>query len=212
MNKELEKIRQNSKVIMGDYPEDHDKLLKQLISAQDDLRAAQAEKDSATDLNEFDAAVDKVSRAEMRVDFIRAAIRKLNSQPRMEEAEYIEAVEACERLMNEAVAKYRTQALAIMEDLQKIRADFEAKAEEINDTLIALDDAANVLQSKSYDTGSTISDDWRTHAIRFEAYKAFQMATSCDEEARRKNPAVAHDSVLSAAWFAVTKAFPRKAF
>lgn len=211
MNKELEKIRKNNATIMGDYPEKKEKLTAQYFAAKDDLERAIAAKKSANDLNEFDAAVENIKRAEARLDFIISAIGKLDAQPRMNEEDYYNAVATCERLMSDLVSKSRSETLDLMIKLKQIQDEYKAGAEEINETLEALDKAANVLQSK-YLIGSTRSDSWKEHAIRFSPDKAARLFTECDPEYRIEKPHIQRDSIFAAAWEAVRKAFPHRAF
>ena len=210
MIKELEKIKKDSANILGNYPEEHEKLVAQYMTAREDLMKAIAAKDNASDLSEFDNATEKVKEAGTRVDFVCTAIEKLEAKPRMDEADYQKAVAACEKIMSESVNKYRARTIEAMETLKQIQDEYKAEAAEVNETLMALDNAANVIQSKFVPT--SYSDCWERHAKRFYPDEVKRMATSCDEEDRIDNPHYQHDSILCAAWSAVTRAFPHKSF
>ena len=224
MNKELEKIKAQSAVIMGDYPQKHEELVKQLAAARAELKQAQAVLEGVEDLESYDSATEAVKRAELRVKFAAQALDKLESAPRMSEEEYSKAVQICQQLMDNAIANYREKAPAIIDQLKALQDNYLQAAADITGTLKALDNAANILQVKYpyavqqyWQDGNIVSvptgkspTEWEKHAVRFYPSDAFRMATSCEKDP--KEPHKQWDSVLAAAWNAVEKAYPRTTY
>ena len=222
MNKDLEKIRNHSREILGDYPEKKAALVKDLREAEAYLNSAKATLDAAEDLESYDNAAEEVKRAEMAVKFSRNAIDKLDAAPRMGEADYMGAITTCKSIMDKATSAYREKAAALMDQLKTLTDDYRQIAEDTNYTLIMLDEAANVLQSKypykiykrqgEPDQKVLNKSAWQDYALRYEPSTACRMATSCTEAARATHPTHMHDSLLIAAWRAVGQAYPRKSF
>ena len=218
--KVLESIKKQSKTILGDYPEKRAALVQKITKAENELDLAEEMLEAAEDLKQYDAATEKVKRAELEVKFARNALTKLDQQPRMDEADYNKAVESCRKIMDVAVASYRKEAVALMDKLKALTDDYKQTAEEVNQTLEELDRAANVLQSKypcdehkmqgAPSTFTPNRNAWKTHALRYDAGTVCDMATCCEPDP--KNPHFQHDSILAHAWRAVSIAYPRQSY
>ena len=222
MDKELEKIRKRSTEILGDYPEKRAELVARLAEAEKTETVAKNALESSVDLDSYDKAMEVVKRAELGKKFVNDALRKLDEHPRMDADEYQKAVNTCKKIMDNAVDTYRTKAADLMDQLKKLRDDYLQTAEDTNNTLMQLDAAANVLQTRhpykaAHFTGRpdvALRDKkaWIAHAVRYDAYTAGRLATTCSEDDKEEGPYIDHDSLLVAAWYAVEKGYPRKSY
>ena len=220
MKKELEQIQKHSKEILGDYPEKREELITRLAENDEKITQAKAAVEAAEDLKGYDKATEVLKRAELERKFTRNALEKLDAAPRMAEDEYFQALNTCKNIMDAAAVTYRSEAAGLMAQLKAIRDAYQETAAEVNSTLEALDAAANVLQSKypckvtTYTNGPERSKRdpgaWRQYALRYDAATAATLATECDPE--YKDKVTTHDSVLTAAWGAIERAFPRKIY
>ncbi len=205
MNKELEKIQKRSTAIMGDYPERKAALVTEMKDAEAELKNAKAEQEAAEDLAAYDEAQEKIKRAELGVKFARNAIKKLDGAPRMDEAEYLKAVNVCKTIMEKAVLEYRQKAAALMDQLRIATDQYMEIAADTNVTLEKLDAAANILQVKYPNSVFAPGVDlWKDYALRYDIDTMQRMATEAPPE-ERGNLCVSHDSVLAAAWSAMIK-------
>ena len=140
----------------------------------------------------------------------------------MGEADYMRSLNTCKNIMEKATEEYRTKAAAIMDQLRDLHETYLQTAQEINSTLIDLDAAANILQSKytyrekqRQNAPSIIIPDrsaWLDYALRYDSSTACTMATQCTLEERGDQCLKVHDSVLCAAWGAVERGYPRRIF
>ena len=211
MLKDLERIQAKAVEIMGDYPAKQAELRERIRAAEEELRAAKAELEAAEDLAEYDRAREKVERAELALRFAKNALEKLQSAPRMKEADYMKALTTCRDIMEKAAGSYREKATALMDQLKALTDEYKQTAADTNSTLKKLDEAANILQSKyGRDQKSlTYRENWQKYALRYDNGKPCAMVT----EIKNANPAFKnHDSVLCAAWLAMNKAYPRTIF
>ena len=222
MLKELEKIHKLSQNIYKDYSGKRANLEAQLKEALEDLRTAKAEQDAADDLTRYDASAEAVERAERRIKFTETALKKLDGAPRMTEREYMVTVGTCQGIVAGATEEYRKKVLDLMEALKDAQDKYKGIVSDVNETLIELDQSANVLQAKHKNRTDQYSDgeggyygisrpdprEWERHAVRFTPADATRMGTEC----RGDEPYKQHDSVLSAAWTAVYKGFPHRNF
>lgn len=221
MNKDLEKIQKTSAVIMGDYPQQRVTLLHQIQLAQDELAKARSEQEQAEDMDSYSKAVEAAKQAERWVNFAQNALKKLDAAPRMDEADYMKALNTCRNIMESAAAEYREKAVALMDQLRALQEGYLQTAKDTNDTLIKLDEAANILQSKypcreieRQGASSAFVPDsnaWKRYALRYDNGTPCRLATQSTPE-ERDRPHMVHDSVLVSAWQAVSKGFPHKVF
>lgn len=222
MDKTLEKIRKRSGELLGDYPAQREELVKKLQEAEATRSRAHAALIAADDLESYDNATEALNRAELAVRFAKGAVDKLDAAPRMKEEEYRKAINACAGIMSQAVDTYRVKAKALMDQLKALTDEYTQTAEEVNGTLVKLDEAANVLQSKypykihkfqgMPDRKELDKRAWLDHALRYEGYTACTLATTCAPEEIAEHPHKTQDSVLTAAWQAVQRGYPHRSF
>lgn len=212
MQKELEKIQARAAEILGDYPAKRAELRQRIREAEEELTAARAEMEAAEDLGQYDRAGEKVNRAELQLKFANNTLEKLESAPRMKEQDYMKALITCRDLMEKAAGAYREKATALMDQLHDLTEEYKQIAKDTNNTLIKLDEAANVLQSKygRESKGFTHKANWLRYALRYDNGKPCAMVTETQPQGSLKNKN--HDSVLCAAWLAVGKAYPKEIF
>jgi len=222
MNKELVKIQEASEIIMKAYPDKRSSFAADVQKAEADLQKAKDRLEAVEDINEYDSATEEVKRAELVVKFAKTALEKLDSAPRMAESEYNSAVKTCTSIMDKAAAEYRKKTVALMEQLKAVKDEYMAIAKDVNNTLVALDNAANVLQSrypfreyKYVNAPSKFEKDpnaWREHAVRYDNGLPCSLATVA------KDPVLTgldkfskwgpiYDKVLENAWRVVDHAY-----
>lgn len=222
MNKDLEKIQKRSTEILGDYPAQRAELVKRLAEAEENAKQAKAALDAAEDLESYDRAAEVLKRAELATKFARNALEKLDAAPRMDEAEYMKALNTCKGIMDKAASTYRVKAAALMDQLKALTDEYRETAEETNSTLVKLDEAANILQSKypykvrryqgMPDRKELDKSAWLEYALRYEGYTACRLATDCTAEEKAEHPHHTQDSILVAAWQAVHNGYPHRIF
>lgn len=212
MLKDLEKIQARAAGILGDNPEKLAELRRAVKASEETLQAARAEQEAAEDLAGYDKAAERVRQAELRLKFSKATLDKLENAPRMTEADYMKALNTCRGIMERAAEAYREEAAALMDQLKKITDEYKQTAKDTNATLIKLDEAANILQSKygREQKDLTHLENWQKYALRYDNGKPCAMATETKKEGYP--PYKNHDSVLCAAWLAMGKAYPRTIF
>ena len=218
MLKELEQIRKRSAAIMGDTPQKRAEIIKQITEGKAELKAAREAQEAADDMDSYDAAVDTVKRAELKVKFAEKALNKLDGAPRMSEKEYMATLGTCSRIVEKAASDYIKAAEAAMDQLKAAHDAYISTGEDVNQILIELDQAANVLQTKFKNRTVTyigVGDvekpdpyEWERHALRF--YNADLAGRVTQNKAG--DPNKPWDSVLCAAWHAVRKAYPRRTY
>ena len=220
--KELSKIKKKIQAISGDYPQKKEKLLSERETAMRDIREAKASIEDAETMEEYDKAVESLSRAELSLSFINKGLDKIESSPRMSEREYTSAVSTCKAVMDDATKEYRSKTEYYMAQMKALKDKYLETVNEVNETLIALDEASNVLQSRypykihSYegleDRVVPDKDAWREYAVRYTPLQVHAMATGCTEEERGECGWKTHDSVLVNAWTSLDKAYPRQIY
>lgn len=223
MNKELVKIQEASEKIMKAYPDKRSSFAADVQKAKSDLQKAKDRLEAAEDINEYDNAAAEVHRAELAVKFSNSALEKLDVAPRMEEHDYQNAIDTCKKIMDQAVQEYRKKAAALMEQLKTIRGEYLRTADDVNDTLVKLDNAANVLQSKYpykeykyVNAPSEFKKDpnaWREFAVRYDNGLPYHLATAADKDhplrgiEKFSHWGPVYDQVLDNAWRAVSRAY-----
>ena len=215
----LEKIQKRSSDILRDFPKKRAELVKRLEDAEESCRQAKAALEAAENLESYDSAAEVLRRSETAVKFAKNGLSKLDAAPRMDESEYAEAVNICRGIMDAAVSSYREKAAALMDQLKAVKDEYTNTAEEINRTLVNLDDAANILQNKyqykirryhGIPDGEELDNrEWLKYALRYNKNTTYSLATDCTEEERGDAPYKRHDSVLNAAWSVIDAAYPR---
>ena len=222
MNKQLEKIQKRCHDIYKDFPKKLETLKAQLTEARNELTEARAAQDAAEDLTGYDLATDVLKRAEKKVHFAERELNKLTGAARMPEGEYLQAVGTCQGIVASATEEYRKKAFALMEQLKAAQDQYKDTVADVNNTLIKLDQAANILQTKHknrtdqysdgeggfYDISRPDPSEWERHAVRFTPADAVRLGTDSKSEDGLKP----HDSVLTAAWAAIYKGFPHHIF
>lgn len=212
MLKDLERIQTKAAEILGDYPEKRANLLQAVRNAEETLQTAKAEQEAAEDLAQYDKAAERAKRAELALHFAKATLEKLENAPRMEEADYMKALTTCRDTMEKAAKAYREKATALMDQLKALTDEYKQTAKDTNETLIKLDKAANVLQSKygREKKGIAVKENWLRYALRYDNGKPCAMATLTEPQGTLINRN--HDSILCAAWLAMDKAYPKEIF
>lgn len=222
MLKELSRIQNTSCELMKGFPAKLEERKIELRAAEEKLEQAKDRLEAAENIEEYDRASAEVKRAELVVKFAKTALEKLESAPRMDESEYNSAVETCTGIMDKAVAEYRKKTTALMEQLKAVKDEYMAISKDVNNTLVTLDNAANVLQSrypcreyKYVGMPSEYKKDptaWREHAVRYDNGLPCSLATVA------KDPVLTgldkfskwgpiYDKVLENAWLVIDRAY-----
>ena len=178
MNKEIKKVADVAAALEKENPETRAQYLKGVADAQKAQEAAAKAKEEAESEAAFNKACDDESHARDKEAFFRRQLDRLDFTPRMNEADYNKHVDAVKAAVEKAAADFRRTAEKAIDDLVAARAEYLAITKEADEALIALDVAANVLQSKyRYKTitftGDTTAqyvedrNEWTRHAIRY---------------------------------------------
>lgn len=208
---DLNAIRSRIDAVLGDYPRRKAEYTKQIEEARAELEAAKAARDAAEDLTAYDKANGDVKRAELKERFAQDAIRRLDAAPRMGEAEYNSIVNSCSRIIDEAAAEYKTKVSALMDQIKEAKVSYLSKAAAVNQTLVDLDAAANVIQTKyteridqysdgkggTYEINRPDPDEWKRHVVRYNPSEVYRLATTSEDH-----------EILAAAWYAISRAYP----
>ena len=184
-------------------------LLDKITAAQKAQEKAKEAKETATTEQAFDKACDEERHAKDKENFYRRQIELLDYTPRMDEGEYDRHVKAVSSTIAEAAADFREVAENAMNAIIKAKAEYMAKAQAADEALIALDKAANVLQTRhryqirrfSGDVPDQKIEDrneWLRHATRFnQDGKAYNLAIHEADGINQK---------VNAAWLAADRA------
>lgn len=178
MNKEIKKVADVAAELAKTNPETRAQYLRGIEDAQAAQKAAAQAKEDAETEAAFNKACDDESHARDKEAFFRRQLDRLDFTPRMEEAEYYKHVDTVKATVEKAAADFRRIAEKAIDDLVAAKAEYLAITKEADEALIALDAAANVLQSKfrfktitfTGDTpAQTVEDrsEWTRHAIRY---------------------------------------------
>lgn len=219
MNKEIRNALDAAAAITRTAPDTQEQYMTGLEAAQDAQRAAAQAKEDATTEADFYKACEAEARARDKVAFYQRRLDAMRYTPRMDEAEYQHHTNAIQAAVESAAAEFRRTAEKAMDAILAARAAYLDTVTDADRALIALDDAANVLQSKyryhidTYANGDDgpievrreDRDEWRRYAVRFKNGKAFALA--CGDPIR-KDPSDPYDRKLCAAWNAVDKIKP----
>lgn len=218
MEKTLMEIRDRAAVVREEYSGKE-------ADAREALRAAEAEKREAQRASEetlteadFEEAEARIRDAERKAAFQTRLLEHLKYSPRMDEAEYDQAVETCRKFAEEARDKFRKAAQEHLSKLKSEREEYDAVICAINDTLKELDAGANVLQSRykkrvvrRQNMDPVSVDDpyeWKRHALRINGPSYFFGAKDPER------PWTQFNSVYLTAWNATIsgQAYPEHIF
>ena len=188
MNKELKKViikkvMDVAAELIKAQPENRAQYLKGIADAQAAQKAAAQAKEDAETEAAFNKACDDESHARDKEAFFKRQLERLDYTPRMEEATYYKHVDAVKATVEKAAADFRRVAEKAIDDIAAAKAAYIEITNDADAALIALDEAANVLQSKyrykeHYVTGeggkgrvlagkTEDRNEWTFHAIRY---------------------------------------------
>ena len=178
LGNDLDKIQAAADKIRAAVPETRQSYVEGIEKAQEAYKKAEKAKEEAQTEEDFDKACNDESHARDKEAFFKRQLERLDFTPRMEEATYYKHVDAVKATVEKAAADFRRVAEKAIEDIVAARAEYLAITKEADEALIALDVAANVLQSKyRYKTitftgdtpAQTVEDrnEWTRHAIRY---------------------------------------------
>lgn len=183
MDKEIKKVSDIAAELKKINPETRAQYLKGIADAQTAQEAAARAKEEAETEPAFNKACDDESHARDKEAFFRRQLERLDFTPRMEEADYCRYVDTVKAAVEKAAAGFRRAAEKAIDELVEARAAYIETVNDADAALTALDEAANVLQSKYrykeyYVTGeggkgSVLAgrtedrNEWTFHAIRY---------------------------------------------
>ena len=178
MNGSIKKAMETAAQIKADHPDDRGEYLEGIEQAKALREAAAAAKEQARTEAELDDACDAENRARDREKFFRRQLDRLDYTPRMDEAEYYKLVEGVEAEVESAAAVFRAKASKAIAEIIAAKEAYLEVTTNADAALIALDVAANVLQSKyRYKTITFTGDapaqnvedpaEWTRHVIRY---------------------------------------------
>lgn len=201
----LETVREATIKTMADYPEKREQLRRDLADAIEEEKKRAAEIENAEDLESYTNAVEAARKASTKRQFIQRELDRIDNLMRMSESEYNNLVRICSEVIEEAARQYRSETERLMEEMRIVKEQYQQKATAVNDALVELDQAANVLQVKY----ANERRGWKDHAVRYDGGRIVELATKPVE---KKAPHEQWDSVLTAAWNAVRKGFPHHTY
>ena len=213
MDPGLQKVMDLAAGIQQTDPEKLEGIQKGLAQARAAQEAAAQAKEEAETEAEFDKACDDAIRAREKEEFFLRLLEKYRYTPRMDEAEYFEAVDTVKAVVNEAVEAFRDTAGKAMAELINARENLLAIQKDADHALRTLNRAANVLQVKyRYQERETIAgetvliedpNEWTKHTPKYDQGEAVRKALT-DPDA--KNPVSdPYDKVICAAWSAAER-------
>lgn len=178
MNKDIKKVLDAAAALKRENPETRAQYSRGIADAQAAQKAAAQAKEDAETEAAFDKACDDESHARDKEAFFRRQLDRLDYTPRMNEAAYYAHVDAVKDAVEKAAADFRRAAEKAIDDIAAAKAAYIEITKEADAALIALDTAANVLQSKyRYRTVTFTGDipaqyvedqnEWTRHAIRY---------------------------------------------
>lgn len=209
--KTLDEIWERLDAVLGDIPSKRGELMDQKETAQKERERALNRLETADNIGDYEKAAEDLQRAETSLKLIRKARRKLDEKPRMSETEYMDLLNDCRALINNAVMEYQQKIKFYMDQIKAQKYHYMGVMDDINMVLISLDDAANILQTKhphkAYDDDekSNTKKAWESYAVRVEPSDAAVLAMKCEDSGE-------YDSIMTAAWTAVSNAYPRHTF
>lgn len=148
MDPVLRRIMDKAEELKQAEPENRNEFLRGIEQAQAAQVEAIRKKETASTLDEFNKACDDESRARDKEAFFRRLLDKLDSNPRMDEAEYYEAREDVDRVVREVAAEFVKIARRCIPELVEARKKYIQIQKDADRVLSALDASANVLQTK----------------------------------------------------------------
>lgn len=185
--KTLSAIQKRCEQITSEDAEKLSGMEAELEAAKVNNEAAQVAIDKAADIETYNKALDALLKSKREIEFTEKAIDEFYAIPRMDEADYNNAVNDCKKIVADAVAEYRITVSKLLDQLVSVQDEYMHIAASTNDTLIKLDSAARVLQNKyKYKVCSYINEPdvivpdreiWKDYAVRFNPDVACRLAT-----------------------------------
>lgn len=183
----IEKVFEVAAALSEETPEGRARYLEGIASAQEEQKRAAIAKDEAESEADFDKACNDEARARDKERFFRKQLEKISFQPRMSESEYYGYIDTIKAAVSEAAEAFREESEKAIESIIEAKAAYLTTISEADAALVALDNAANVLQSKHrYKTITYTGDaparlvadpeEWRRHALRYGNGKAYELA------------------------------------
>ncbi len=198
-NSELMKVYDLIAEIKED-PEVINELRQNLAQAVEAGRIAAKAKEEAEAEADFDKACDDAVRAREKEAFYRRIIEEKQFTPRLDDDRYFETVDSVKTVVRDAADAFRAVAEKAMAQIVQAKADYWQTVIEADMTLNALNDAANVLQSKYKDQA-----DWRRNAFRFyDGWRTLGVNLAIMDFFEDRPPE--YNDTLAAAWRAAERA------
>lgn len=216
MNPEFKTILDVAARISSEAPAKRDELLRGIEQAQRDQIQAASAKEAAKTNEQFYKACDFESHAKEREAFLKRQLDDLQYTPRMDESDYNAAVSKVDSVVLSAAESFREIASSAMRSIVQARSEYMKTLRDADKTLISLDAAANVLQSKyryqvlKYTDGSEDRredpSEWKRHITRYKDGKGLMYAVR-DPKKERPSAWVAYvtDEYLAEAWRAAER-------
>ena len=177
MNKEFKKILDAAAAIDQAQPELRAQYVKGLEAAQEAQKIAAQAKEEAETEEAFDKACNDERNAIDKAAFFERRIASLDFTPRMDEAEYDKYVGTVKTTVEKAAAAFCEVAEKAIDELAEAKAAYMSVVTDADKVLVALDDAANVLQSRYRyrevrRAGWPVEkiedrNEWRLHALNY---------------------------------------------
>lgn len=216
MNPEFKKILDAAAGISSETPEKQQEYLQGIEKAKAAQAKAAADKDAAMTEEEFTRACDFEAHAKDLKQFFTRKLDDLRHSPRMDETAYDDTVKNVDTIVLGAAEAFREIASKAMRIIVQARAEYLQTLQDADKTLAALDDAANVLQSRyryrvsKYTDGSETRqedpNEWRLHTTRYMTGKGYIYAC---RDPKKERPSVwqvcAWDEYLTEAWRAAER-------
>ena len=192
-NTEMQEIAEIAEAIEQNKPGTKKQLMDEIGKAQEDLQTARKEKEEATTEAAFNAACEHEYNVQQKIIFLNNKLEHIKFTPCMEEAEYNKHVNTIKTAVETAGANFKKVAEKAMQEIIDAQAAYMAIVNEADDTLIKLDRAANVLQSKyRYHLTTFVGEkppekkedpsEWKRHALRYGTGKAKEIVTKNGNE------------------------------
>ena len=183
MNKEFYKVLEKAEAIKKAIPEERAEYVAIIEDAKKEQAIAEQAKEAAQDVKSFNKACDDLTHAREREAHFKQLLDQIDGKQRMDTAEYYRQTDAINNVVVAAADNFRRVADKVMDDLARARAEYEALTADADRVLIALDDAAQVLQNEyKFRTLTFINkpdeqvadpEYWKRHAIRYNNFGGY---------------------------------------
>ena len=209
MNQEIRKIIEAAEAISQETPETRSQYLKGIADAQEAQRAAAQAKEDAETEEAFNKACDDESHARDKEAFFKRMLDRLDFTPRMEEETYYSAIQTIDSVVTDAAEDFRRVAEKAVKEIVEAKAKYLSIAEDADNALTILDNAANFLQSKyryrkiNYVNAPSVEiedpSEWKKHTFYYNkgTDKVFRLIARTGEDYNKMSIAAwnAADSV-----------------